>query len=147
MTWMHMAWIVLSHISLLNSVLRHMTWYHEVYVLTLLIVGVLTHTWNDAYDLMTWMMHMIWWLEWCIWSDNLNDAYDLMTWMLHMIWWHEWYDLMTWIVQISRGKKHMTSNSVLGVLTIFCTEDRNFRMETEGGSLIPHYVCFLLTLI
>ena len=106
MTWMHMAWIVLSHISLLNSVLRHMTWYHEVYVLTLLIVGVLSHTW-----------------------------------MMHIISWHEWYDLMTWIVQISHGKKHMTSNIVLGVLMISCTEDRDFRMKTEGGSLIPHYVC------
>ena len=35
----------------------------------------------------------------------------------------------------------MTSNIVLGVLMIFCTEDRDFRMETEGGSLIPHCVC------
>jgi len=36
----------------------------------------------------------------------------------------------------------MTSNIVLGELMIFCTEDRDFRIETEGGSLIPHCVCF-----
>ena len=44
---------------LLYSVLRHMTWYHVVYVLTLLIDGVLSQ-----------------WLEWYIWSDDLNSAYE-----------------------------------------------------------------------
>ena len=50
-------------------------------------------------------------------------------------------------MQISRVKKHMTYDTVQ---TIFCTrsvykeEDQvRYRtyMETEGGSLIPHYVC------